>query len=419
VLLVAAGGWYMLGIRLTKPAQAAHLSIVVLPFTNLSGDPSQDYFADGISENLTTELSRIKDSFVIARNTAFTYKGKSIDAKEMGKELGVRYVLEGSVQREQNMVRVNAQLVDAESGAHLWADRFDEDVADLFKLQDDVVTRLASALGYELIAAEAKKGSRSANPDVVDLTMQGWTMMWRALSQPMQERREVNAKARALFDRALQIDPNDADALAGSAYTYFNAYLYGWGDPGTDYETKVLGQVDRAIGLAPDNVRAFYVKAIYLSLSRRGGEAFSAADAGLAVNPNFVPLYASRALAENSLGRFDQAKADAERAMRLSPHDPLIGLFYQQAGVAEIGLGHSDAAIGEYRKALDSGYRTFTAYTELSAAYAQAGKMDEAKAALAEARRLNPKITVKWLIEHTAGFPVVLDGLRKVGLAEE
>jgi adenylate cyclase len=135
LLLAAAGGWYLVVGRLTKPAEP-HLSIVVLPFANLSGDPAQDYFADGVTENLTTELSRIRDSFVIARNTAFTYKGKSVDAKEIGKELGVRYVLEGSVQRDQNRVRVNAQLVNAESGAHLWADRFEDNIADLFELQD-------------------------------------------------------------------------------------------------------------------------------------------------------------------------------------------------------------------------------------------------------------------------------------------
>ncbi len=133
------------------PAKAEHVSIVVLPFTNLSGDPSQDYFADGITENLTTDLSRIRNSVVIARNTAFTYKGKSIDAKKIGKELGVRYVLEGSVQREQNRVRVNAQLIDAESGVHLWAGRFEEGIADLFKLQDEVVARLANALDFQLL----------------------------------------------------------------------------------------------------------------------------------------------------------------------------------------------------------------------------------------------------------------------------
>ena len=163
-LIVLAGGWYFLGANrptitsnASTAASAAHLSIVVLPFTNLSGDPSQDYFADGITENLTTDLSRIRNSFVIARNTAFTFKGKSIGVKEIGKELGVRYVLEGSVQRDQNRVRVNAQLIDAESGAHLWADRFEEDLADLFKLQDQVVARLANSLGYELVKAEAEK----------------------------------------------------------------------------------------------------------------------------------------------------------------------------------------------------------------------------------------------------------------------
>ena len=147
-----------------KPAPP-RLSIVVLPFKNLSSDSSQDYFADGVTENLTTDLSRIRNSFVIARNTAFTFKGKAVDAKQIAKELGVRYVLEGSVQRDQNRVRVNAQLIDGESGAHLWADRFQEDVADLFKLQDDVVARLGNALSYELIRAEAEAATRSKNPE--------------------------------------------------------------------------------------------------------------------------------------------------------------------------------------------------------------------------------------------------------------
>ena len=178
VIVLAASAWYLLGANriatvatttpapvAAAPAEPAHLSIVVLPFKNLSGDPSQDYFADGVTDNLTTELSRIRNSFVIAGATANTYKGKAIDAKEIGRELGVRYVLEGSVQRDQNRVRVNAQLVDAESGAHLWADRFEEDVADLFKLQDEVVARLGNTLGNELLKAEVKKGNRSKNPD--------------------------------------------------------------------------------------------------------------------------------------------------------------------------------------------------------------------------------------------------------------
>ena len=204
IVIAAGGAWYFLGAN--RPAEAAHLSIVVLPFTNLSNDPAQDYFADGITENLTTELSRIHDSFVIARNTAFAYKGKSIDAKEIGKELGVRYVLEGSVQRDQNRVRVNAQLIDAESGAHLWAERFEEDVIDLFKLQDQVVARLANSLGYELVRAEGEKGGHSHSPDAIDLAMRGQEL----LQQPGRTK-DNNDAARAFYRTgARKIDPNNA-----------------------------------------------------------------------------------------------------------------------------------------------------------------------------------------------------------------
>jgi TolB-like protein len=206
-VLIGAGAWYF--VRANGPAtvatnspagrpEAAHLSIVVLPFTNLSGDSNQDYFADGITDNLTTELSRISNSFVIARNTAFTFKGKNIPVKDISKELGVRYVLEGSVQRDQSRARVNTQLIDGESGAHLWADRFEESITDLFKLQDQVVARLANSLGYELVKAEASKSAHSANPDAVDLTMRGWAL----LNVPGRDKAQ-HQQARYLFERAL------------------------------------------------------------------------------------------------------------------------------------------------------------------------------------------------------------------------
>ncbi len=415
VLLAAANGWYVLGGRMEKPAPAAHLSIVVLPFANLSGDPAQDYFADGITENLTTELSRIRDSFVIARNTAFTYKGKNIDAKEIGKELGVRYVLEGSVQRDQNRVRVNAQLIDAESGAHLWADRFEEDVADLFKLQDQIVARLGNALGSELVKAEAEKGARSKSPDAIDLTMRGLALLHQNGVRPARDK--INA-ARALFEQALKIDPNDADALAGEAECYVLERFY-FANPETDYEAKVIGQADRAIALAPDTMWAYVAKSVYLSESRRFDESLRTADAGLAINPNYAPLYAPRSIANASLGQFEQAKSDAQQGMRLSPRDPLIGVFHVHSGDAELGLGHFDAAIDEYHNATDSGFRPFFVYNDLAAAYALEGKMDEAKSALAEARRLNPKLTVKWLQSVAPNIPALFEGLRKAGLPEE
>jgi TolB-like protein len=187
----------------------------VLPFTNLSGDASQDYFADGITENLTTDLSRLSGSFVIARNTAFTYKGKSGDAKEIGKELGVRYVLEGSVQRDQNQVRVNAQLIDATTGGHLWAERFDKPLSNLFSMQDEIVASLASQLGVELITNEARRAERVPAPDSMDLYLQGMAWYNKGRNPADIER------ARGFFERALALDPNNLDAALGKALADF------------------------------------------------------------------------------------------------------------------------------------------------------------------------------------------------------
>jgi tetratricopeptide (TPR) repeat protein len=317
-------------------------------------------------------------------------------------------------------MRVNAQLIDAESGAHLWADRFEEDVIDLLKLQDQVVARLANALGYELVKAEAQKGVHSNNPDVIDLALRGWSLIWRGIPQPLNEKRDTFYKARALFERALEVDPDDADSLAGSAYTYYFDFQNGWGDPGTDYEAKVLEPTNRAIALSRDNLRGYVVKAIYLSNSRRSNEALGVVDAGLALNPNFAALLQSRAIAENSLGRYEQAKADAQLAMRLSPRDPSLGALHLITGVSEFGLGHLDAAIDQLHQATDTGFGAYFVYSNLSAAYALAGKMEEAKAAMAEARRLNPKLTtIKWLMEHTGVTPAALEALRTARLLPE
>ena len=428
-IVVAGGAWYFLAGTRTAPAVAiapapvasnaapapAHLSVVVLPFTNLSGDPSQDYFADGITENLTTDLSRIRNSFVIARNTAFTFKGKSIDAKEIGKQLGVRYVLEGSVQRDGTRVRVNAQLIDAETGAHLWADRFEEDVSDLFKLQDQVVARLANALNYELVRAEAETGAHAKTPDVIDLDMRGHEALWRFFQQPT---KDGLLAIRALFEQALKIDPNDADALGDDATTYLNEYSFGWTNPDTDYEAKILGQADRAIALTPHNPWNYSTKSVYLTNTGRAKEGLRVADAAIAINPNYASEYAYRSIAETVLGQFEQAKSDIQQAMRLSPRDPRMGPWHDYMAWAEAGLGHYDAAIEEANEAIDAGYKVFYPYLDLAAAHAIKGEMDEAKTALAEARRLNPKLSIKWLMGHAYGQPTI-DALRKAGLPEE
>ncbi len=392
------------------------LSIVVLPFKNLSSDSSQDYFADGVTENLTTDLSRIRNSFVIARNTAFTYKGKAVDARQIGKELGVRYVLEGSVQRDGTRVRVNAQLIDSETGAHLWADRFQEDVADLFKLQDDVVARLANALSYELVRAEAEAAARSKNPNSIDLDMRGRGALIRWAQQA--PTKDDLVAVRALFERALEIDPRDDDALVGSATTYLFEYSFGWTNPETDYDAKILGQADRAIALARDNTYAYSVKSTYLNITLRPNDALRVANAGLALNSNYAYLFAARATAECYLGQFEQSKSDVQQAVRLSPRDPRLSQWHNFLADAELGLGHFDTTIDEANKAIDAGYRVFYSYLNLAAAHALKGDMDQAKAPLAEARRLNPKLSVKWLIGRKPVLEPAFDALRKAGLPE-
>jgi adenylate cyclase len=416
-------------LEVGKPAQAKpmtipaperpvppRLSVVVLPFKNLSSDSSQEYFADGVTENLTTDLSRIRNSFVIARNTAFTFKDKAVDTKQIAKELGVRYVLEGSVQRDQNRVRVNVQLIDGETGAHLWADRFQEDVADLFKLQDDVVARLTNSLGNELVKAEARGDRRIANLDAFDLTMRG-----RALSFETTRRatRENNKAARALFEQALAINPEDAGALAGDA-SYMIDKVYDWTNPDVDYDAKIVGQADRSIAIDPNDPLPYFAKSFYLSLVlHRPKEGLRAADAGLALNPGSAFLYYASGMGKIQAGMFAQAKSDILHAIQLSPRDPGLGLWLFALASSDIGLGHFDDAIDECHRAIDAGLRTFPAYAILATAYAMTNRIDEAKAAVVEALKLNPKLTVKNITERYPKTPAVAEGLRKAGVPEE
>jgi adenylate cyclase len=413
LLLAAASGWFLLSGRGVKPAQAAHLSIVVLPFANLSGDPSQDYFADGVTENLTTELSRIRDSFVIARNTAFTYKGKNIDAKDIGKELGVRYVLEGSVQRDQNRVRVNAQLIDAATGAHLWADRFEEDFADLFKLQDQVVARIANNLRVELTNAESRR-PRLHNPDAVDLTMRGWALLWQS------QDRDPTRQACDVLTRAVELDPDNADAYAGVAYCRYRDYVYGWTEPGADSDALVIRPADRALAVDPGNGMAAYAKGTYLTVTGRFAEAKSVVEAALPRNPNLAPLYAALGMVHTAEGAYDKAKSDIEQAVRLSPRDPQLGLWEFMSGRADLGLGRYAQAIDEEHRAIDDNFKTYNPHETLAAAYALSGQDKEARAELAEAIHLNPSMTsIKSLIPLHRQIPALVDGLRKAGLPAE
>jgi tetratricopeptide (TPR) repeat protein len=310
---------------------------------------------------------------------------------------------------------LRSDLIDP-TVAVLWADRFEEDVADLFKLQDQVVARLANALNYDLIRAEAETGAHSKNPDVIDLVMRGSAASARFVQHPT---KEDNKAIRAFYEQALAIDPNDPDALAGVAGTYDNDYIFGWGNPETDYDAKILGPVDRSIAVARDNPRAYFSKGWYLTTSRRSTEGLRAANAGLAIYPNDANLLALRSGSETYLGQFEQAKSDIQQAIRLSPRDPRIGNWYNLMAETELGPGHFDAGIEESSKAIDAGWKVFYSYLLLAEGHALKGDMDEAKTAMAEARRLNPKLSVKWLTEREPFRQPWFDVLRKAGLPEE
>jgi TolB-like protein/Tfp pilus assembly protein PilF len=413
------------GRRFEAPAEAARISIVVLPFTNLSNDPAQDYFADGITENLTTELSRLHNSFVIARNTAFTFKGKNLDARAIGKELGVRYVLEGSVQRDANRVRVNAQLIDAESGAHVWADRFEEDVVDLFKLQDEVVARLAGTLQIELVNAEAQRSlhDRPQNPDAIDLTMRGSAFLNQSLTKANRH------KALDLFEQALTLDPTNADALAGAAFVDTTDYGLGWSDQSVDVYARAMQRANQALLLNPDQATAHYAKARLIMFKAKPNDAASAnqviaeAEATLRADPSFARAYWPMAVGDEFLGHYEQSISHLEQAMRISPRDSNLGVWHTEIGRALMGLGRYDAAVQEGLIGVDSGNRTILSYTALAAFYAAADKMPEAKAALAEAMKLNPKLSVAWFHQRTPSLidspPGFREALIKAGLPEE
>jgi adenylate cyclase len=279
---------------------APRMSIVVLPFENLSGRSDQDYFADGITEDLTTDLSRIPGSFVISRNSAFTYKGRTLDVKQIGRELGVRYVLEGSVRKIGDAVRVNAQFVDAERGAHLWADRFDSNLADLAALQNEITGRIASSLNIELIEAESRRSFREqpTNPDAIDLAMRGWAVWYRPRSK------ENNAEARALFKQAVQLDSQSADALAGLALTHATDVGNGFSETPAEQLRLAEDALTRALAIDPDHAMGHYARGITAMMRGRIDQAMRpdryeqavlAFDKALASNPNLALAHLMKA----------------------------------------------------------------------------------------------------------------------------
>ena len=405
-----------------QPFPAPRLSIVVLPFANLSNDPEQEYFADGITDDLTTDLSRIQGSLVIARNTAFTYKGKPVDAKLIGRALGVRYVLEGSVQRSGTQVRINTQLIDAETGAHLWAERFDRNIGDLFALQNEITARIANALQSQLAIAESRRPTD--NPDALDYILRG-----RAVLATGPISRENYIKAEGYFEKALALDPRSVDAAAWLAVALTVQVTDELSDdPEVDLHRaeQLAGQ---ALAAAPNSAPAHYAKAQVLRAQSLCKEAIPEYETTIALDPSRAPAYAHVGWCKFLTGSVDQALPYFEHAIRINPSGPGIAPWYGRMGVMQLLESQTDAAIASLERASSDNSRLAFVHAYLAAAYALKGQNERAQTELAAAQRLSKAYLSLANVEKSSWFDdpkiralaeaTYFPALRKAGLPEE
>jgi TolB-like protein len=412
----------------TGPAAAPpRLSIVVLPLTNLSNDPEQDYFADAVTDDLTTDLSRISDSFVIARSTAFNYKGKAIDVRQIGRELGVRYVLEGSVRRLDEQVQVNVQLVEAETAAHLWADRFDTDRTNLAAAQAEITTRLARTLHLELVAAVGRRieQEQPANLNARDFAMRGWAWYYKPVTP------ENAGEAQRSFEQALAMDPESVDARVGIATVLTENVIKRW--------TKSLEEdVERAERLLLESLerdrnhaRATFAYGMLLGRCMdRLVESQIALEKAIALDRNYAAAMLQLGYTLYGLGQPEAGLPYCEKALQLSPRDQNIVYFYSGMGSCHLLLGHADEAVSFLRKARAENPRLWYIHLWLAAALGLRGDIEEAAASLRELLKLRPEmnsIAGIYATVHLGHLPpqyralakkTVNLGLRRAGMPE-
>ena len=412
----------------TEAKAAPRLSIVVLPFASLSNDPEQEYFADGITDDLTTDLSHISDSFVIARTTAFTYKGKPVDVKQIGRELGVRYVLEGSVRRAGDQVQVNVQLIDAESGAHIWADRFDTNRANLAKAQDNIVGRLARTLRLEMVEAAARRIERGppANPDAGDYVMRGWAWYWRPVTlTTLQE-------AQGAFERALEIEPQSIEAKIGLATALSEGVANGLSRSRERDQARSEKLLIEVFEYGTNNSRAYFAQGRLRRLQNRLTESRIELEKAIALDRNDAGSILQLGITLLFLGQPEAALPQLERALQLNPGaSGSVFYFYYWLGQCQLLLGHADEAIDLLKKSRAANPRMWWIHLMLAAALGFKGDVDEASAVLAESLKLKPEI--RSMAQLRANYPAfhhdpqyvalrertMEAGLRRAGLADE
>jgi TolB-like protein/Tfp pilus assembly protein PilF len=389
-------------------------AIAVLPFTNMSGEPEQEYFSDGISEDIITALSKLRWFFVIARNSSFIYKGKSVHMKQIAEELGVRYVLEGSVRKEGERVRITAQLNDVATGSHLWAERYDRNLADVFAVQDEITEAIVAAIEPQLYAAENFRAERKA-PDSMD----AWDLAMRALSHHWRVTRQDNMVAQALLEKAIAIDPGYGQALGVLATNYvFSAHM-GWAHEGT---VRLAENAARA-AIQADSEDPWAHSALgYIHLlARRFDDSLAEYELALRLNPNFSLAQAFYGVSLCYSGRWQEGDEAALRALRLSPRDPFSGVYYGITAYAQYLGRNYEAAMRLSREALRQRGDFVGAHRVLTAAAGMADDRKTAKAALQELRRVQPNISLSWIatnmpIRHDADRTHYIEGFRRAGL---
>jgi TolB-like protein/lipoprotein NlpI len=368
-------------------ASSPPLSIVVLPFANLGRSDGDEQFADGITETLTTDLARIPHSAVIARNTAFTFKGKAVDARQIGKQLQVRYILEGSVQRSGERIRVNIQLIDAESGNHLWADRFDKAAGDLLQMQDEIVARVANALSAPLIAAEAERAAGSAEPASIDLYFQGMAWVNKGL------RPDWLDQARTCFEEARAIDDANLEALIGIGMVdTLRGVVCADDDPvgALDSAERLLTD---ALSLAPDHAWAHCLLAAVLISTRRAERGIMECERALALNPSLASAHAMLGLAKYLIGQAEETEPHVEEALRLSPLDTFAYLWMLFAGVAKVQTQEYDKAVEWLRRSIETNSNSPWAHFHLGVALQLQGSAKEAQDETQAGLLLDPSFT--------------------------
>src|SRR5713101_6661726 len=388
-------------------------SIVVLAFVNMSDDPQQEYFSDGITEDLTTALSQIASLFVIARNSAFTYKGKAVKVQDVGKELGVQYVLEGSVRKVNGRVRITAQLVDAPTDAHLWAERYDRPLKDIFALQDEIVQKIMTTLKLQLTlwGQGILVRKTTDNLEAYDSYLRGVEYFYRLT-------KEANLQARQMFEAAVALDPQYAEAYARLSWTRSREWIYQWvQDPQTLEQAFALAQ--KAVTLDDSLPLAHRVLGVVYLWKKQHEQAIAEAERAIALDPNNAEGYVRLAHILKFVGRSEEAIQLMEKAMRLNPHYPFDYLF--ELGASYHLTGRYKEALVPLKKVLILNPNFVFAHVHLAICYAELGRLEEARAEMAEAQQLNPTYSLEWVrrvmpFKDPAEVERYLTALRKAGL---